>query len=124
MTAPQMGNALHVVSRLSVLVISAVAAVILFHEIEPWRTENPQRAAESGAAKPDAEGPRYFHASPGDSSALIRLEDINAQIKRVAAARGVSADMVRQLVNTQDRTKQSIDVRALNQELDIRWPIK
>ena len=124
MTAPQRDNLLHSASRISVLIILAIAAMLLLREIAPRLTEGPTITGESVDAKPDIGGPRYFQAYPGGSSATVRPEEINAQIKRVAAARGISADLVRQLVNAREKTGQDVDVRALNQELDVRWPMK
>jgi len=121
MTETRRDNLLHSALRLSVLAILAVTAVIFFLELAPGLAEPPSSAAESVDAKPDIAGPRYFQAHPG---AVVRPEDLGAQIKRVAAARGVSADQVRQMVNARGRAEQWIDVRALNQELDMRWPIK
>ena len=78
-------------------------------------------AVEVGGATPDSDGPYYFQTYPG---AAIRLEILTAQIKRVAAARGISADGVRQLVNASEKAGQGVDVQALNRELDLRWPVK
>lgn len=103
------------------LAILAVAAVFFFQGMAPGQAEPPPAAAGSVEAKPDLAGPRYFQAHPG---VAVRPEDLGVQIKRVAAARGISADQVRQVVNARGRAEQWIDVRMLNQELDIRWPMK
>lgn len=119
MTETPQDKVLHSALRLSVLAILGVAAVLFFHQLAPRLAETPPLATVS-AAKPDLAAPRYFQSNPG----TVRLEDLGAQIKRVAAARGISADQVRQLVNTRGRAEEGVDVRALNQELDARWPVK
>lgn len=121
MTEPQRDDISHSALRLCVLVILAVAAVFLFHGMVPGQAEPPPPTAGSVEAKPDPAGSRYFQALPG---AMVRPEDLGVQIKRVAAARGVSADQVRQVVNARGRAEQWIDIRMLNQELDVRWPMK
>lgn len=121
MTESQRDNIGHSALRLCVLAVLAVAAGLIFYGMAPGQAESPPPAAESVETKPDMGGPRYFQALSG---AMVRAEDLGVQIKRVAAARGVSADQVRQVVNARGRVEQWIDIRMLNQELDGRWPMK
>lgn len=121
MTEPQRDSIQHSALRLCVLAILGIAAVFFFRGMAPGQAEPPPPAAESIQTKPDQAGPRYFQAHPG---VVVRPEDLGVQIKRVAAARGVSADQVRQVVNARGREEQWIDIRMLNQELDVRWPMK
>lgn len=121
MTESRQDNLLHSALRLSVLAIFALVAALFFNKWGTGLAETPLPAAESPGAGLENAGPRYFQTRPG---VVVRPEDLGAQLKRVAAARGASADQVRQLVNARGREEQWIDVRALNQELDVRWPMK
>ena len=93
----------HSASRLSVLAVLTLAAVLMVREIGPLLAESPPDTPEVITIQ-HGNDPRYFQAYPGGSSAMIRPEDIIAQVKRVAAARGITADSVRQMVKAQGST--------------------
>lgn len=108
--------------RLVVLVILASTVTFLLREMPARRGEappGPPKLAEIRLADGD---PRYFQVHSGGAVSTVHPEEIAGQIKRVAAARGIPAASVRQMVNTLIVSNPDIDISTLNQALDSRWP--
>ncbi len=124
MTDPYRDEQLRSVWRLVVLVILASGTTFLLHEMSARQAEAPPRLPESADTNWAAGDSRYFQARSGGASATVLPEEVAGQIKRVAAARGIPADSVRQMVNALIVNGPGLDIRALNQALDSRWPNK
>ena len=97
-----MADLLHSASRVSVLVVLDVAAMFLIREVAPQ------------LAEPESDDARYFQGRSG----MIRPEDATVQVKRIAAARGLPVDSVRQLVTALEAKAPDLDLRTLNQARD------
>ncbi|OAN51324.1 hypothetical protein A6A04_16235 [Paramagnetospirillum marisnigri] len=108
--------------RLVVLVILASSVTYLLREIPARQAMAPPGAVESAEIRLADGDPRYFQAHTGGALPTFHPEEIAGQIKRVAAARGVPAASVRQMVNALIVNNPDIDISTLNQALDSRWP--
>lgn len=124
MTDPHRDEQLRSVWRLVVLVVLASGATFVLREMSARQAEAPPGPPEAADTKSAAGDPRYFQAHSGGAFAAVHPEEITGQIKRVAAARGLPADSVRQMVNALIMNRQDFDIRTLNQALDSRWPNK
>ncbi len=123
MTDPYRNEQLRSAWRLAAVVIVAATATFLLREMPARQGEAPPGPTASADTKSAAGDPRYFQVySGGASSTTVHPEEIAGQIKRVAAARGVPADSVRQMVNALMMNSPGLDIRTLNQALDTRWP--
>lgn len=124
MTDPHRDEQLRSVWRLVVLVVLASSATFVLREMSARQVEAPPGPSEAADIKSAAGDPRYFQAHSGGASATVHPEEITGQIKRVAAARGIPADSVRQMANALIMNRHDFDIRTLNQALDSRWPNK